>query len=269
MKAIRPTSTALSQLPGHLTRSTYLAQRTQSRPFVSGLPNPFAPQTQTLTATRTLPYPATAIYRIIADVSSYSAFLPYCRTSTVTAHSTPDSSGTTWPEEARLSIGFSAEISEDYHSRIYCAPSSFTLEAVSGATETTLPADAIAHHNPRPSPDADPSRNATVLTHLLTRWHLRPFPYKPGPISGSGGKPQEEPAPLEAREQTEVNLSIEYCFANPLYSAMSAAAAPKVAEKMVEAFECRVRAVLDGPSMGGTSRKAGTMEGVFGGREKP
>jgi coenzyme Q-binding protein COQ10 len=45
---------------------------------------------------------------------------------------------------------------------------------------------------------------------------------------------------------TDVNLVIEYQFANPVYAALSAAAAPKVAEKMIEAFENRVKAVAEG-----------------------
>lgn len=37
-----------------------------------------------------------------------------------------------------------------------------------------------------------------------------------------------------------MNLTIEYQFVNPIYNALSAAAAPKVAEKIIGAFEDRV-----------------------------
>lgn len=48
--------------------------------------------------------------------------------------------------------------------------------------------------------------------------------------------------------QTEVRLKIEYAFANPLYAALSAAAAPKVADKMIQAFEERVRETMGASS---------------------
>ena len=57
-----------------------------------------------------------------------------------------------------------------------------------------------------------------------------------------------ETSPVPGQEKTEVSLSIEYQFANPMYAALSSAAAPKVAEKMIEAFEKRVRAVIEGPA---------------------
>ena len=68
------------------------------------------------------------------------------------------------------------------------------------------------------------------MAHLLTRWSLRPR------TTASAAKGQE---------LTEVNLTIEFSFANPLYAAMSSAVAPKVADKMIEAFEKRVREVAE------------------------
>lgn len=70
------------------------------------------------------------------------------------------------------------------------------------------------------------------------------------------------------REQTEVSLAIEFQFANPIYSTLSASAAPKVAEMMIRAFEERVKSVLEGrrdeeksgPEPSGTSRM-GPLEG--------
>jgi coenzyme Q-binding protein COQ10 len=43
---------------------------------------------------------------------------------------------------------------------------------------------------------------------------------------------------------TQVRLDLEFAFANPLYATLSAAAAPKVADLMVKAFEERVDALL-------------------------
>ncbi|GAB7354719.1 hypothetical protein MBLNU459_g5135t1 [Dothideomycetes sp. NU459] len=268
MKAIRVSSALASQLSTtQCTRAALVGSRSR---FVSPttpshtrtfLPNPFSSAPQTLTATRTLPYSADVLYSVISDVSSYSSFLPFCQKSTVTKTSSPDSDGNTWPEEAQLVVGFNADISESFYSRVYCDPGR-VVEAVSGATDTTLDPSLLSHHSARPDPASDPARNATVLTHLLTRWTLRPFPYKPGPLS-SAELPHENTSNVPARDQCDVNLAIEYKFANPLYATLSSAAAPKVADMMIEAFEKRLKLVLDGPSMGGTAKKAGAMEGVL------
>lgn len=264
--ALTPLQTPATRSPSlsAACATTTLHLHHQRRLFFS---NPFTPGVQSLTATRTLPYPSTLLYEIIADVSSYHSFVPFCRGSEVTKYSNPDANGKRWPEEGKLVVGFNDDISESFYSRVYCVPGT-SVEAVSGATETSLPADQIAHHNPRPADSQDPSRNATVLTHLLTRWSLRPFPFKPAPL-GADKNPLEAGTQLPAREQTEVSLAIDFAFANPLYAAMSAAAAPKVADKMIQAFEQRVKELLDGPSMGGTDRSTGALEGLLsGGRNK-
>ncbi|EMC91409.1 hypothetical protein BAUCODRAFT_79936 [Baudoinia panamericana UAMH 10762] len=233
MQVLRPLSATLSAPPvtSALQRSqrsaaaalTFQAHRRQRRTFVS---NPFSAP-QTLTASRTLQYPSSLIYEVISDVGSYSTFLPYCQESVVTKQSQPASDGKQYPEEAKLVIGFNDSVSETFTSRVYCVPG-LSVEAVSGETNTTLSRSATQHHSQRPSPDTDPSRKATVLRHLLTRWTLR-----------------DE---LPAQPKTEVNLHIEFQFANPVYAALSSAAAPRVAEKMIEAFERRVKSVIEGPA---------------------
>jgi coenzyme Q-binding protein COQ10 len=241
MQTLRPLARAAPVRP---------AIRPQRRAFV---PNPFAGSgPQTLTASRTIPHASKLVYTIISDVASYARFLPYCQSSTVTKRSSPTShDGQTYPEEAQLVIGFTPEISESFWSRVYCAPNQ-VVEAVSGDTNTTLRPDEVPHHNPRPTNKSeDPARDTRVLTHLLTRWTLRPYPYKPPPYSAihptTTHKNHEETSDLPGQEKTEVNLRIEYQFANPMYGALSAAAAPKVAEKMIEAFERRVKEVVEGP----------------------
>jgi len=64
-----------------------------------------------------------------------------------------------------------------------------------------------------------------ILTHLMTRWTVTS-------IAGS-------------KESTDVNLDIEFQFANPVYAAMSSAVADRVAEVMIEAFEQRVKTELE------------------------
>lgn len=232
MKALR---IAPLRVPIHsTTRRTFITP-----PFAT------AP-TQKLTASRTLPYPSSAIYSIIADINSYSNFLPYCEKSSVTQWSSPDKDGKKWPSEAELVIGFKG-FSEAFKSKIYCVPGS-VVEAVGGDTKTTLPKADIEHHGEEKSL---PKQDSAILTNLLTRWSVRPFPYKP-PAGAPGSK--------EAQDHTEVNLAIEYQFSNPIYSAMSGAVADKVAGVMIEAFEERVRKVLEG-GIDGTREKA--EDGVY------
>lgn len=259
MRAISPLSNAIlqsaaRQITVQPCRATFLANGSlrsttleqQRRTF---LPNPFT-QNQTLTATRTLPFPPSVIFNIISDVNAYHQFLPFCQGSEVTKRSKPAADGNSYPEEAKLVVGFNGDIKEEFCSRVYCVPERI-VEAVSGKTVTTLPAEAISHHNARPPADQDPSQASTVMAHLLTRWTLKPFMYKPPPTdalhASSTHKNLGSTNPMPGQEKTEVNLTIEFQFSNPFYAALSSAAAPKVADKMIEAFEKRVRAVAEGP----------------------
>ncbi|WPG98970.1 Hypothetical protein R9X50_00177200 [Acrodontium crateriforme] len=225
MQSLRPISNgfllASTRTPRTAHQSVFTAlnhhYRQQRRTF---LPS-FLSSPQTLNASRTLPYPPSTIYSIISDVASYSQFLPYCQESLVTKTSASAPDGKTYPEEAKLTIGFNSDVSEQFWSRIYCVPDR-VVEAIGGETETALPAAEIKHHNPRPAFEQDPTRNSSVLSKLATRWTIQP--------NGN---------------MTEVNLAIEYQFANPMYAALSSAAAPMVADKMIEAFEKRVKDVAE------------------------
>ncbi|CAK4015835.1 hypothetical protein DOTSEDRAFT_75040 [Lecanosticta acicola] len=281
MKAFRSVSTAILQpsirSPTFTCRAAYLANASirstnherQRRTFVS---NPFT-QNQTLTAHRTLRYPASVIYEIVSDVASYKTFLPYCQDSIVTKYSEPAPDGKKYPEEAKLVVGFNDSISEEFTSRVYCVPERI-VEAVSGNQVSTLEgSEEIGHHSARPPVDQDPSRKDTVMASLLTRWTLRPYPYKPPPVAATHPdgvhKNHEETNPIPGQEKTEVNLTIEFQFSNPLYAAVSSAAAAKVAEMMIEAFENRVKAVLEGPgSVAGVKKSIGGSEGLFKGKMK-
>jgi coenzyme Q-binding protein COQ10 len=239
--ATKSHSSTFSALSSSQTRAALSSSQTRSF-----FPNPFAAQAvQTLTASKVLPYDAKALYAIVADISRYHQFLPFCISSKITKQSSPDANGKTWPEEAELVVGFK-DMSESFYSRVYCAPQDYIVESVSGQTDTTLPTNAIKHHSPRNSTD-DKARNATILTQLRSRWTLKPFPYKPGPAAHED--PRDVTSDLPARMQTQITLAIDYQFANPIYATLSAAAAPKVADKMIEAFEARVKAVLDRPSV--------------------
>lgn len=177
---------------------------------------------QTLTATRILPYKSDDLCRLIADVDSYSEFVPYCINSRVTKRSSPAANGTIWPAQADLKVGWGG-YEEIFTSRIFCEPGR-VVEALSGEAITTIPRTKLAHY-------ADTLHSPATANHIFnslsTKWTFNP-------------KPQKD----AAQGQTEVNLTIDFQFANPLYTALSKAVAPKVAGVMIEAFEVRARNIL-------------------------
>ncbi|KAF2630811.1 hypothetical protein BU25DRAFT_408086 [Macroventuria anomochaeta] len=209
-----------------------LPRPTNTRHF---LPNIFSsgassPEIQTLRASRTLPYPSAPIYSIIADVPSYSSFLPYCTRSTITHWSSPDSvTGRRWPSIGILTSGF-GNLTESFTSRVYCVPGRF-VESVGGDTVTALPRDQIKHHLDGAASQAIKKEGSEgLLTHLRNTWTVEEV----------------------GEKETRIELKLEFAFANPIYAALSAGAAPKVAEAMVKAFEERVGGLLrENPEMVG------------------
>ncbi|CAG9999916.1 unnamed protein product [Clonostachys byssicola] len=205
------TASRLRLLP---LRTSPLYQHTAprlSRPFIT---LPGSDLTQTLTATRILPYSRDPLYSLIADVDDYSSFVPYCSRSRVTHWSPADpaSGGRRWPTRADLHVGWGG-FDEKFTSRLTCVPG-VSVEALSGG-------------GGRGEPDA-----SSVFRSLVTRWQLRPLGAGTG--SGSSG----------SSPRTEVHLSIKYQFVNPLYAAVSAAVSDKVAGMMIEAFEKQARQKL-------------------------
>ncbi|KAF7555524.1 hypothetical protein G7046_g6547 [Stylonectria norvegica] len=166
--------------------------------------------TQHLTATRTLPYAHEPLYELIADVDSYSQFVPYCSESRVLQWSDPDSNGRRWPTLADLQVGWGG-FDEVFTSRLRCVPGDL-VEAVSGPLQ----------------PGERRADASSVFKSLVTRWSVNALAGKPSP-------------------STEVHLSIKYEFSNPLYAAISAAVSDKVAGLMIEAFEKQARQKLGAP----------------------
>ena len=221
-------------MPPKILRSAALRSfKTPRRSFVT-LPGI---ESQSLAASRILPYKSTSLYTIIADVDSYSSFLPYCVDSKVTAWSAPDASGKRWPSQADLKVGWGG-FEEQFTSTLLCVPDS-VVEALGGEAVTELPKPDIAHYA---ASHPAPATANSIFKSLRTRWFVRPFPYKP-----PTGTPQTDRTTLPATEETEVRLTIDFQFSNPLYAALSKAVAPKLAGVMIEAFEDRARKLLDGP----------------------
>jgi coenzyme Q-binding protein COQ10 len=200
---------------------------TQKRTF---LPNPFADTSappQVLRAHRVLPYPSAPIYSIIADVPSYSSFLPYCQRSDITHWSAPDKTyNRRWPSEGKLTSGFGG-ITESFISRVYCVPGKY-VESVGGDTETSLSREEIAHHLESGVGGSRAGGDNGLLKHLRSIWTIEEL----------------------GESKTGVSLALEFAFTNPFYAALSGGVAPKVADVMIRAFEQRVEKVLgENPDM--------------------
>lgn len=183
---------------------------------------------------RILPYNSTSLYSLIADVDSYSEFLPYCQDSKVTRWSLPDKNGRKWPAEAKLRVGWGS-FEETFTSKLFCVPDTI-VEAI-GNVEALPP----RHNFEQNSPSFGlPSTPNNLFKILSTRWTIKPFRYTPPP------RPlQTNMVTHPTGDQTEVHLMIKFQFSNPLYAALSKAVAPEVASIMIEAFQRRARELLD------------------------
>lgn len=204
---------------------TTTAVKRHGRPFFT-LPTP---PPQILTAREMLPYAAPKLYDIIADIDRYRHFLPYCTHSHVTHWTSPDANDVRrWPTQADLTAGWGG-LTETYTSRVTCVPARGTVEARSG--EAVL--RALEEELGGGGKDGMRSRDGSggigggesLFKSLTTRWTVTP-------LNGRQG------------DWSEIDLSIKYEFANPLYTAVSSAVAGKIAPKMIEAFVGEAKRVL-------------------------
>ncbi|KAI5844229.1 polyketide cyclase/dehydrase and lipid transporter [Tricharina praecox] len=79
---------------------------------------------QRFTASRRLPHPPAALYRLISDIDAYHEYLPYCLGSRITSRC-PD---TNTPTEADLRVGWGA-FDETFRSRVTCIPERLSVQA--------------------------------------------------------------------------------------------------------------------------------------------
>ncbi|KAL1878040.1 hypothetical protein VTK73DRAFT_8175 [Phialemonium thermophilum] len=235
------------------------------RPFslpslsIPGLRLPAAPE-QTIQARRVLRYPKEQVYDLIADVDSYSSFLPFCTSSRVTSWVKPAlTPGTTtstsiaprrWPARADLTVGW-GPITESYTSRLYCVPGEI-VEAVSGRATTSLPVETLRRLGLVSEDGYDGDATADndglgVFDSLLTRWALRPVFVSTGEemkkttIESATGVGRQGGSRDDSA--TEVTLSIRFRFSNPAYGLAVGSVADDMVGMMIEAFERRARQV--------------------------
>ena len=184
---------------------------------------------RTFTITRKLPYNVQPVYEIIADVSSYSEFIPYCSSSAVTARSGDDAHGRTWPTEARLAVSWRG-LTEEWSSRLHCEPER-VVEAVANVPRGAIQSGFGA---------------SSAIKSLRARWTVKAVEKEEEEEAGGGGKSGETVSGgcISSDSGTLIKFEIEYAFANAIYEAMGAAFAPKVAGMVVEAFEKRAKFLL-------------------------
>ena len=239
-----------------LQRSSLPKQFTQHRCFFQTSRR--SEEAKVLAASRVLPYPTYSIFKTIADINSYPSFLPYVTGAKVLENSPrPDSHHKeTWPALAALSIGFQDKISEKFTSRVFCVPPGphkgsagvGFVEALSGskAPKPTFTADEDVSHYDLEQQQPTDEVTQGPLAFLRTRWTVSAYPHKPAPASGEETHAADLSSSTKAQEMTNVSLIVEYRFDNPLYDMLGQAAQGKVADKMIEAFEKRVKDILGG-----------------------
>ncbi|KAK4039439.1 dehydrase and lipid transport-domain-containing protein [Parachaetomium inaequale] len=242
---------------------------TAPRPWLlSALPNltPGAnhppPPPKTLHARRLLPYPPAHVYTLIADIDSYTHFLPHCphsrvtrwttpkpTTSTTTTPSTPAQArstaaaatqppagrdGTRHPALADLTVGW-GPFTQTYTSRVYCVPGS-VVEAVSGSAGTSIPADVLravgyGDADLQGGSGGEGKKMEGIFESLVTRWTVKPVPQQGGQEGG---------------EWSQVTLSVTFQFSNPALGFAVGQLADEKVDEMVAAFEGRARQLYGG-----------------------
>ncbi|KAL2837881.1 cyclase/dehydrase [Aspergillus pseudodeflectus] len=194
---------------------------------------------RTLTATRTLPYPPQPLFRVISSVESYSDFLPFLTSSTVTARD-PE---TNYPTRAYLTVGY-GPLSETFTSKVDCDPSKWVVEARSGerfrdATAGRAGGNGVSTGGLSSGLGAlagfagFPGADEGIFEYLSTRWELVPEGESSTIASTGSGVPPK----------TTVNLEIRFEFKNQMYAKMMGAVEGQMAGIMIEAFEKRIREV--------------------------
>ncbi|KAJ1909419.1 hypothetical protein IWQ60_011179 [Tieghemiomyces parasiticus] len=194
---------------GHSARLSPLAQNAPRRTFLnlgSLLPDPAKlTRPQEYTEQQILPFSPAQVYKVVADVDRYSAFVPWCArsayhrrpTATIRPCSVPEAKGVSVRhivDQADLEVGFQA-FKERYTS-IVTQEEPWRVEAV--------------------------SRQSDLFRLLRTNWEFVPYPL---------AKPDSQ--------RCLVRFSIQFQFNSPIYAQVSGLFFDQVCKQMVNAFKQR------------------------------
>ncbi|KAF8558931.1 cyclase/dehydrase, partial [Imleria badia] len=182
-------------------------------------------ETQSYHERKILPYRRSELYKVIADVESYSDFVPYCTGSRI-LQSKAWQDGTT-VMEAELTVGFLA-FRESYVSTVTCKPDEFV----------------------EVQPFCSSSSSTPLFKTLNTAWRLQPVSsssvqLSTSPLQDISARNCDARTPLD-QGPTLVTLDLAFAFANPMHATVSATFLGQVSKLMVKAFEQRCVA-LYGP----------------------
>ncbi|KAJ9106930.1 hypothetical protein QFC20_003939 [Naganishia adeliensis] len=184
------------------------------------------PNSQRVHVRKILPYTQEQLYKIVADVPSYSSFIPFCTTSAIVSPSTTDAtsqlgnSADPFDVKAELQVGF-GNFAESYTSRVQGVP----FESVKATVN-----DSPLFHNLQstwsfqPASSTSPHSTTTPLT-------------TPSASPSANSSPAPTPAPSAGPTMLTIDLS--FSFASPLHRMAAQAFLPKVQDLMIEAFEKR------------------------------
>ncbi|EIW82055.1 hypothetical protein CONPUDRAFT_53959 [Coniophora puteana RWD-64-598 SS2] len=156
------------------------------------------------------PYKPKELYDVIANVSSYPQFVPYCTNSRILQQYKQN--GETHMD-AELSVGFLA-FQESYVSKVICKPYE-SVEVFQATAASTM-----------------------LFNELKTIWRIQPTSTRsPGEMNNTPDHPtgvvDNEGGP------TLVTLDLTFAFANPVYALASSTFFKQVSQQMVKAFEDR------------------------------
>lgn len=150
-----------------------------------------------------------------------------------------------------------------FKSRVFCVPEK-SVEAVAGPRGKRRmvevgkgegPGQLLAHYEgftkEEEEEQAGDYDTGGIFTSLVARWTLRQLPYTTSPFPSTSSGREEGILLAQAQKgepsrRTEVDLAIDLEFTNPAYAKLSQAAAPKMADIMIEAFEKRTKNLLIG-----------------------
>ncbi|KAG7096995.1 hypothetical protein E1B28_004390 [Marasmius oreades] len=173
---------------------------------------PFSPSqadVQKYSERKVLPYTARQLFDVVANVSLYPKFIPFCTGCRVLS-SSDQASGRPYSMEVELTAGF-LSFEECYVSEVTCVP----FRSVQAIAKSSTP----------------------LFTSLSTTWNIQPTPSIH--VEGNPLRVSQSVSEESMSNHTLVTFDLAYAFSNPVHAAVSSAFFSQVSKQMVNAFEKR------------------------------
>ncbi|KAF9259479.1 hypothetical protein L218DRAFT_874571 [Marasmius fiardii PR-910] len=177
------------------------------RTFFSSPPfSPLKSDVQKYSESKIFPYTTRQLFDVVADVSLYPKFIPFCTECRVLS-SSDQAKGGPYSMEVELTAGF-LSFQESYVSEVTCVP----FKSVQAIAKSSTP----------------------LFTSLSTTWNFRPGSAGTSPLRVPQNSSQEF-----VPSQTLVTFDLAYAFSSPIHAAVSSAFFSQISKRMVDAFETR------------------------------